>query len=402
MSDLFSPSHRKWLIRGGVAIAVVCAVAIWLAVRTDTPPVIAPGGEAQKASHVTTASEIAEIARRATVLVVATGRRGEVVGQGTGFFLSADGLVATNYHVIKGARALRIQTLDGNPTAEVYLVATDTTRDLAMLRVERPNGSYLRITARHTLATGDPVYVMGNPLGQVGTFSTGVVSATRMLDGMELVQITAPISPGSSGGPVLNDAGEVIGVATLNLSDGQNMNFAVSARYLVAMMAEKDSAVIFTEAARISAATHERHNDQPAPTGSAEAEPSTEAYSAEIDPQFVVGDSIVRLMGYLPESRIVGDYLGEGEVKSHPVNINRAGTYLIQAHCDNACSQLGLSIRDTDDEVVDTDRGTDHAVLIFDASSPGRYVMRITMRSCSVSQCAYGVRLYPAMPPRSP
>jgi len=397
MPSVFSPLHRTWLIRGALAVVVLGGVATWLANSSGAPQADARSDDVQQSSRAETASEIAEIARRASVQVVAIDGRGEPMKEGTGFFVSADGLIATNYHVINNARALRVQTLDGDPLSEVYLVATDPTRDLAMLRIERVSGPFLHVATRAMAATGDPVYVMGNPLGQVGTFSTGVVSATRELPDRELIQITAPISPGSSGGPVLNGAGDVIGVATLNLRDGQNMNFAVSARYLPAMMAEKANAVLFAEAARVPVQSNEVRSSGAVETGVIATESRNEEFNAEIDSQFVAGNSIVRAIGYVSEGRIVRGYLKQGNVNRHSVELDRAGTYLIQAYCDNDCSQLDLSIRDASDSVIDSDKGaTDDPVLVVIASVPGRYVMRVAMLSCTVSPCAYGVRLYRA------
>jgi hypothetical protein len=242
---------------------------------------------------------------------------------------------------------------------------------------------------------GDPVFVMGNPLGQIGTFSTGVVSATREFDGRDLVQITAPISPGSSGGPVLNGAGEVIGVATLHLRAGQNMNFAVSSHHLTPMMAVKDSAVLFTKAARAATNGRFRGLGASVEASATAVEPAIDDVKAQVDAQFAFGDSIARSTGYIAESRVVRNSLKEGEANRHPLNLARSGAYLVRVYCDNDCSLLGLSLRDVDDRVVDTDEGTtDHPELAFDAESPGRYVARVRMISCSVSPCAYGIRLY--------
>jgi len=93
----------------------------------------------------------------------------------------------------------------------------------------------------------------------------------------------------------------------------------------------------------------------------------------------------------------VRGYLEQGNVNRHSVKLDRAGTYLIQAYCDNDCSQLALSIRDATDSVIDSDKGaTGDPVLVVLASAPGKYVMWVAMLSCTASPCAYGVRLYRA------
>jgi hypothetical protein len=115
---------------------------------------------------------------------------------------------------------------------EVSVVRTDGKEDLALLRVEERVMRPLTL-AHTTVAVGDVVYVVGNPQGLEGTFSQGIVSALR---GNSFVQITAPISHGSSGGPVLNARGEVIGVAVGAIEEGQNLNFAIPVAKLVALL----------------------------------------------------------------------------------------------------------------------------------------------------------------------
>jgi len=91
------------------------------------------------------------------------------------------------------------------------------------------------------VAVGDEVFVVGNPYGLEGTLSQGIMSGLRSVGPDSLLQITAPISPGSSGGQVLNSQGEVIGVAVATLTDGQNLNFAIPVSYLKAFLTEVKS-----------------------------------------------------------------------------------------------------------------------------------------------------------------
>jgi len=107
-------------------------------------------------------------------------------------------------------------------------VAKDEGRDLAVLRIEGTRAPPLGLaTTDGAVAIGDEIYVAGNPRGLEGSFSKGNVAAIRESGGVRVLQITAPISRGSSGGPVLNDQGEVVGIVTLYLRDAQNLNFAV-------------------------------------------------------------------------------------------------------------------------------------------------------------------------------
>ena len=89
-----------------------------------------------------------------------------------------------------------------------------------------------------TVQVGETVYAVGNPQGLEGTFSQGIVSSIRQVGSDKVLQITAPISPGSSGGPVLNSKGEVIGVSVATFRGGQNLNFAIPSNYLKVLIAK--------------------------------------------------------------------------------------------------------------------------------------------------------------------
>lgn len=174
--------------------------------------------------------DVVSITRRANPAVItlntynASGRQ---TGLGSGFFLS-DGRIATNRHVVEGSSRIDVMTVDGRKLGTVsYAEAVGgATADLAILpRVTNPPATLP--LARGLPEAGEGVVVIGAPEGLSNTVSTGIVSAIRQLTGRTLVQISAPISHGSSGGPVLNMRGEVIGVSVSVLSEGQNLNFAV-------------------------------------------------------------------------------------------------------------------------------------------------------------------------------
>jgi hypothetical protein len=163
------------------------------------------------------------------VLVNTYDSAGNALKRGTGFCV-APNLFITNYHVIEGASRITVATSDNRK----YFMDTDSVNksaDLVLLKSgSETNVRPLKFTAGLP-KVGDRIVVVGNPLGLTGTVSDGIVSAIRDA-GEEYVQITAPISPGSSGSPVINLRGDVIGVATLNLKGGQNLNFAISSRYI--------------------------------------------------------------------------------------------------------------------------------------------------------------------------
>lgn len=171
------------------------------------------------------AATLAERTSRSVVVIHERSADGS--GLGTGFFVG-DSLILTNYHVVRNATSLRIELQDGATLQSAAVVRTDPTHDLALLSV-RYKGKALRLPNRDIIAQGSRVFALGHPEGLAYTFSEGIVSSIREIDGIHVLQITAPLSPGSSGGPIINDRGEVVGISTAVLTVGQNLNFAVSA-----------------------------------------------------------------------------------------------------------------------------------------------------------------------------
>ncbi|MDQ7006802.1 MAG: trypsin-like peptidase domain-containing protein [Acidobacteriota bacterium] len=151
---------------------------------------------------------------------------------GTGFVLREPSLVVTNAHVIRGVAQVMVRTWEGALLASVEVLHVDEKVDLAVLRVTGLKLEPLDLAASSLPPVGERVLAIGHPRGYEFTVSDGIVSAVRRLDekGVELIQTTAPISPGSSGGPLVNMEGRVVGVCSLTLTEGQNINFAVPAR----------------------------------------------------------------------------------------------------------------------------------------------------------------------------
>lgn len=148
------------------------------------------------------------------------------IGIGSGFFVGQD-IIATNYHVIEGASTAYCYLNNSQNRYKIAgYVAADKSVDLILLKVEGLFRPPLKISAKN-VTPGQKIYAMGSPKGLPATISDGIVSGLRDFDGYKLVQITAPISSGSSGGPILNTAGEVVGVAVGQYVDGQNLNFAI-------------------------------------------------------------------------------------------------------------------------------------------------------------------------------
>ena len=134
----------------------------------------------------------------------------------------------TNYHVIAGAAAASITLADGSMYPVKGVCGYDKTADIAVLQIEGSGFPYLDIADSSLLGVGTPVYAIGSPYGLKNSISDGIVSnVVQHLNGSDFIQFSAPISIGSGGGPILNTAGQVVGVACLSATRGQTLNFAV-------------------------------------------------------------------------------------------------------------------------------------------------------------------------------
>ncbi len=154
--------------------------------------------------------------------------KGATLSRGSGFFVASDKII-TNRHVIEKSSRVEIHLLSGKKYTARGVLAVDGEGDLALLQVDVPQGTAIPLPiVQTTPQEGESVVVIGNPFGLEGSVSNGIVSAVRDISGYgRIIQITAPISPGSSGSPVVNMSGQVIGVATLQAAEGQSINFAV-------------------------------------------------------------------------------------------------------------------------------------------------------------------------------
>lgn len=188
--------------------------------------------------HTSTAQTGRDIARNAfpsVVLIVAENSKTRESKLGSGFFVRGD-LIVTNYHVVKGALKITVKLVGREAEHDAEVVAYNAAKDVAILKVDRILARPLSLGDINDVGVGDEVYVIGNPEGLEATMSQGIVSGIRRIEGSRLFQITAAVSHGSSGGPVLGKSGEVIGVAVGSLSSGQNLNFAIPASEIIAIL----------------------------------------------------------------------------------------------------------------------------------------------------------------------
>lgn len=172
--------------------------------------------------------ELVKRIKPSAVAIETFDQKGNSLSRGSGFFISADKII-TNRHVIEKSSRVEVHLMNGSKYTAKGVLAIDGEGDLALLQVDIPKEFAIALPlVQSAPLEGESIVVIGNPFGLEGSVSNGIVSAVREIPGYgKIIQITAPISPGSSGSPVVNMRGQVIGVATLQAAEGQSLNFAV-------------------------------------------------------------------------------------------------------------------------------------------------------------------------------
>jgi serine protease Do len=207
-------------------------VAAWmpLAVANAEEP-------AKPANKERTVEELAEAARKSVVVITVKGRDGKREGIGTGFVVSADGLIATNLHVIGEGRAITVELADGTRHEATAVHASDRSRDLAVLRIKGEGLTPLELGDSSKLKDGQAVVALGNPQGLKHSVVAGVVSGRREVEGRPMIQVAIPVEPGNSGGPLLDMSGRVQGIVSIKSLVTANLAFAEAINSLKPLLA---------------------------------------------------------------------------------------------------------------------------------------------------------------------
>ena len=201
-----------------IILSILCILLVTCAYGADT----------QKLYNKTVTSVVA--------LKVDTPRGGCI---GSGFYALEPDIIVTCYHVVEGATSITAKTSKGNIVSIDGIIDYSQEKDIALLKASSKNSTFLELQANMP-KPGTPAYVLGSPQGLDFSFSNGMVSQIRR--GKEtLIQFTCPVSPGNSGGPLLAEDGKVFGIVSCQLTEGQNLNFAVPSASLY--MLNKDNAV---------------------------------------------------------------------------------------------------------------------------------------------------------------
>ncbi|MBA7529487.1 Cell division coordinator CpoB [subsurface metagenome] len=194
------------------------------------------------------AETIYEENNKATVVIITNDKNGQLLAQGSGFIVRSDGAIVTNLHVISDATSIKIKTHTGKYLEVIGILYVDSSNDVVILKAKGENLPVVTIGNSEQIKIGEKVYVIGSPMGLENTISEGIVGGIRKTSKIsnkrKVIQISAPVSHGSSGGPVFNARGKVIGIATSMLKGAQNINFAMPVNVVKRKINKKEIIVL--------------------------------------------------------------------------------------------------------------------------------------------------------------
>jgi serine protease Do len=176
--------------------------------------------------------QLTERASKSVAVITSSGRDGRRDALGSGFVISSDGLIATNYHVIGEGRGVRVQLADGRQFDAVAVHASDRQLDLAIIKIDAKDLPVLELGDSDDIKQGQSVLALGNPLGLKNSVVGGLVSSVREIDGRNMIQVAIPIEQGNSGGPLVDMQGRVQGILTMKSLVTPNLGFAVTVNTL--------------------------------------------------------------------------------------------------------------------------------------------------------------------------
>lgn len=351
-----------------------------------------------------TPREIASLAQKSVVTVTAYAG-GEAASYGSGFMFEPDGVIATSLHVVSGADSVSVELEDGVVYDDVRVLGHDKRRDIVILKIPVKNRASLAVGSDTDMEVGDRVYVMGNPLGLSKTFSDGLLSAKRVEADDVTLQITAPISEGSSGGPVLNARGEVIGIAASFYVDGQNLNMAIPARYAKDLAHTGADAVPYAESsvAYVSPAAIAYLDGMTLgwpdimatlPARTRRELEKLEPWEQQVAARRIAISSAVQAAGWQEWAQFETAYLATGE-QGHNHLFLPAGSYQAFAVCDDDCWDLDLSLLDENGNVIAADILPDAFPFIeFTIAASGNYSFGTAVQSCATEACLWGTSVW--------
>lgn len=232
------------------------AVTRWAVLATALT--LLPGAVANAQEPIKTVLTVPELVKQkaSSVVNISTfDASGKADKQGSGFVVDSSGTIVTAFHMLRGAVSVAVKTHDGEIYDSIDIVQYDVRRDLAVVRI-RPYRPLQPIpfAGDDELTIGENAAAISNPQGLDASVSAGIVSGYRQADGFRLIQTTAPVSPGSSGGPLFNMTGNVIGMVAsqIDSSQGQNLNFAVPVIYIRTLLKADRNSISLRDLGRIA------------------------------------------------------------------------------------------------------------------------------------------------------
>src|SRR5262245_10224490 len=227
MKRTFPPRSLRMPLRFMLVIGCLCVPFLHASAQEAKEPA--------KNSPLTV-EQLAEKTKASIVVIHHTGREGKRDGLGAGFVVAADGLIATNLHVIGDGRPISVQLADKTKHEVIAVHASDRKNDLALIKIAAKNLTPLPLGNSDALKVGQPLAALGHPQGLEHSIVAGVLSAKREVEGIPMLQIAMPIEQGNSGGPVLDLDGRVVGIVTLKSLVTENLGFAVPVNALTAIL----------------------------------------------------------------------------------------------------------------------------------------------------------------------
>ena len=203
-----------------IVIVLAWATSFGLAIAQEVSTDLIPSSDLQR---------LIERIKPSVATIRVLGRDGDQIGMGTGFVIDADGLIATNLHVINEGRPFSVEMPSGRKLKVLSIQSSDRLNDLSIIRVD-PEGhpfKALPLSQAELPAQGTRVIAFGNPLGMRDSVVTGIVSAKREIEGNEMIQVAIPTQPGNSGGPLVDTAGKVVGIMNMKSAIDDNLGFAI-------------------------------------------------------------------------------------------------------------------------------------------------------------------------------
>ena len=216
-----------------IALLLAAAAFVCLAQNTSGLPKGAATAEPVRTNRqaVLTTAQIAKLVSPSVVVIQGKTDSGDVLG--SGFIASKDGKIVTNLHVIRDMKTSKVQLANGEIFDTALVLATDERRDLAILKIAGFDLPVLELGNSDALAVGEPAVIVGSPQGLEGTVTAGILSSIRHSgDGFKILQTDAAVNPGNSGGPLVNNKGQVVGVVSFKLRSSENLNFAIPINYV--------------------------------------------------------------------------------------------------------------------------------------------------------------------------